>query len=93
MTGKRRTVDLDAARVARAEETGGTFDVVLGGKTFTLPAELPLEVATRFSVGDLRGACEALVGADHVEDFMATGLSDKDLETLVDQGYGLRSPE
>lgn len=93
MTGKRRTIDLDAARVARAEETGGTFDVVLGGETFELPAEMPLEVATRFSTGDLRGACEILVGPDQVEAFMSTGLSDKDLEALVEQGYGLTSPE
>lgn len=93
MTNQRRTIDLDAARLARAEKTGGAFDVSLGGETFELPAEMPLEVPARFTVGDLRGACELLVGPDRVEAFMSTGLSAEDIEALVEQGYGLATPE
>lgn len=89
----RRVVDLDAARAARAETNGGPLEVVLGGQTFELPAEMPLEVPVLFSAGDLRGGIALLVGDDRVDAFLATGLSDADVEELVRTGYGLALPE
>lgn len=38
-------IDLDAARAARRESKGEASSIVLGGKEYVLPVELPFEVA------------------------------------------------
>lgn len=47
-----RVLDLDAARAARAEAQQDKPVITFGGKEFTLPAELPWEVAEAAASGD-----------------------------------------
>lgn len=57
-----RRIDLDAARRARAEQRGDPPVIILAGKEWTLPAELPADVVTSFGMV-VRGDVAALEDA------------------------------
>lgn len=92
-----RTIDLDAARAARAElDTSPAPVIRLGGKDWQLPKELPADFAMLAAMGDLVGAMKALIGDEAFPEFWAIGLSMDDLETIADQAhvlYGLEPGE
>mgnify|MGYP007071595981 FL=1 len=85
-----RTIDLDAARAARAEVDTSPAPVIrLGGKDWQLPKELPADFAMLAAMGDLVGAMKALIGDEAFPEFWAIGLSMNDLETIADQAHVL----
>lgn len=104
----RKTIDLDAARRARAEARGDQIvEVQLGGKKYRLPDELPAETVHAFGAliqGDYSGlgtGMEALFGDKWDElhtDARAAGqpLSLEDETFLLEQAfelYGMPLPE
>lgn len=96
-----RRIDLDAARRARAEERGDPPVVVVGGKEYPLPAEMPADVVTAFGMvarGDvaaLNGALLELFGEENLAAIKATGLSWDDEKFLFESAveeYGFDLP-
>ena len=90
-----RTINLDAARAARAEASREPVTLTLDGKDITLPIELPADFALKASEGDLRGAVVALLG-DDADWFFGLRPSMDDLNALVEgagQAYGMREGE
>jgi hypothetical protein len=100
------TIDLDAARAARAEKSGVARTFKLGGKTYALPAELPMEAILTVAEGLLdsmpnaekvsavRLALQAILGEHYDE--VRTLLSAQDagvLLTGVLELYGTSLPE
>lgn len=87
-------VDLDAARLARAEQNGDRPVVVLGGREFTLPPSPPAAVLVgigRLQQGRLEGLEEAL-GALFGEDLpavLAAGLAMEDFGAIFESLYGI----
>jgi len=81
-----RVIDLDAARVARAEAAGSPATLKFGGKEYTLPAEVPVLAALAYERGDVETAIRALLG-DAADDFFASA-SLQDVEAFS-EGYGL----
>lgn len=84
------TIDLDAAKAARAEARGDAVaDVVFGGERFALPAEIPasiLDGVAAAGTGDIAGirrAIDALLGPDEGARFYALGPSLDDLLALL----------
>lgn len=94
-----RVWDLDAQRKARAEareQEPASF--VLGGETFTIPAELPVDFGTCLMEGDLRGAVVALLGGEQAERFFQLDPSPsvQDFEAIAEMAsevYGLAAGE
>lgn len=87
---KGRVVNLDEYRVAAGEDV--LPQVVLGGKTYTLPAELPLLIVVSIRDGDLEGAVRGLFGKS-TKAVLDAGLSVKDLDRIAKDAYGLTSGE
>lgn len=100
------TVDLDKARAARREVRGEPPKVILGGHTYYLPIELPLEVAfcleeieSARGTGAVGKAIMKIVGivlGDQMEAFVANDLSMDDLEAFFEgvlAKYGLTPGE
>lgn len=79
-----RVVDLDAARVARAEVQGEPPVVVLGGERFTLPHEMPFTVMEALIARDREGFMRPLLG-DSYDRFWALGLSAEDRDEFIEQ--------
>lgn len=103
-------MDLDRLRTERAakREAEGkptSIEVILGGRTFTLPPEMPAEAAMLASTvaeDDIAAAGTATLGAmklllgDQYEDFMALSPSLEDLDALftgMTEAYGLTMGE
>lgn len=95
-----RTIDLDAARAARAEKLGPAPTVVVGGESFDLPRELPADVVTAYGLaarGDVTGifdALEQLFGATAWAK-IKVGLSWDDAAFLLEEStklYGFTLP-
>lgn len=76
------TIDLDAARAARAETEDGAHDVVLGGQHFALPAELPFAVGNLWAENKTKEGLDMLLG-DDAEAFWALRPSVADVTALV----------
>ena len=97
----RRVIDLDAARIARAETRGEPIVVRLGGKDFELPPELPADVVTSFGMvmrGDVAALGEALAAlfGDELPSIKAARLSWEDEKLLLESTlelYGFDLPE
>lgn len=91
-----RIYDLDQARVARAEKRGKPAVIRLGGVDFTLPMEMPFDVAEIAAEdGSPRAILTALLG-DAAEEFFALRLSVDDMEESVAAAlevYGLTAGE
>lgn len=88
-------VDLDAARAIRREANKQPPKVVLGGQTFLLPIELPLEASlllADMSEADEGQAAKAIMSmveillGDQAEAFLANKLSGDDLKAFL---YGV----
>jgi hypothetical protein len=90
VTGKRRTIDLDAV-LGEAE----VVEVKLRGETFELPATMPMLVPAKLTTGDVVGAVSALVGPDRADAFLARiGLNldapeQSEFGVLMREVYGL----
>ena len=86
-----RTINLDAARAARAEAHAEPVTVIFDANEYKLPAELPIEAATK--ANDPMAFLEVLLGDRHVE-FMASRPSMQDVLTLAEgiaKAYGFES--
>lgn len=86
-------IDLDAARAARAETREPKW-VLLGGKKWDLPAEMPWDYVELVDGGDVKGALRLLL-ADQFDGFWAQGLSADDLKEATRQiprMYGFGGP-
>lgn len=86
-------LDLDAARAARAEAHGEAPTVVLGGETFTLPAELPMQYVWTLVEGEDIDALKVLFDGQ-LDRFLAAGPTREDILALiagVPKLYGLAS--
>lgn len=67
------TVDLDAARAARAEARGESTTVVVGGREYELSPELPVEFAEHMRFDRIKDALGTLLAdPDDLEAFWAT---------------------
>lgn len=85
-----RVVNLDEYRVAVEEDSKPK--VILGGKTFELPAELPLSISVALRNGDIEGAVRGLFGTS-AKKALEAGLTGKDLDRIAKDAYGLSSGE
>lgn len=84
-----RSIDLDAARIARAEATGEAPTVRFGGRDWVLPAELPWALAEASASGnpqDAMLAVKSLLGEQWVE-FVGLNPTMSDIQVLV-EGIG-----
>jgi len=82
-----RLVDLDEARLARAETQGKAPEVKLGGKVYLLPNELSwniVEAASSNNTVEIVNAVKDLFG-DQWEDFKSNNLSVADLLVLIEK--------
>jgi hypothetical protein len=89
------SLDLDAARAARAETRGDPPTVVLAGETFTLPPEMPMRYMWTLLDGDDMAALKVLFDGQ-LDRFLACDLTREDLLALLDgvpHLYGLRPGE
>lgn len=92
---KRRVIDLDKLRAARAEGVRQPVSLKIGGETFQLPAEIPLDYSLRLAEGDVRGALEALLNSK-CEAFFEMAPSVQDVNELIDgieSAYGVTEGE
>lgn len=90
-----RSINLDAARAARAEAAGEPVTLTFDSKDITLPVELPADFALCAAEGDLRAAVVALLG-DEAEWFFARRPSMDDVSALVKgahEVYGVNEGE
>lgn len=71
-------IDLDAARAARREAAGEAPVIIFGGERFTLPVEMPFEVAEHFSAA---GTVSPDAGAEAAAPIIAA------LKVLLDDQY------
>ncbi len=78
-------LDLDARR---AEANLEDHKLTLGGKVYSLPAEMPLLFADRLAKGDLEDAILLLFG-DEEGGEVASLLTDKDLAAIAEDLYGM----
>lgn len=76
-------IDLDQAKLARAEARGDTRnEVVFGGRSFKLPPELPYDFAEFVSEGKYREGLAVLMDGDSQE-FFETKPTLEDLEEFT----------
>lgn len=92
-SGDDDTIDLDAARAARIEQRAaagkGNPKVKLGGQVFEFRAELPIVAAELALDGKITEALALLlVDPGQADAFMAAGLSQYDVELLMDRLFG-----
>lgn len=99
--GERRVIDVDAARQARLETLGPPAVVLVGGREFELPTELPSEVLYAFGAlqqsdfSGLERAMRALFGDDY-DAVMALTPAWADQEFLIAstfEAFGFSLPE
>lgn len=91
-----RSIDLDAARAARAEIADEPVRLTFDGKTIELPVEMPADFALLLADGDFRGATTALLGDDNTGWFFDLRPSLDDLKALTKgagEVYGLTAGE
>ena len=83
-------LDLDARRAARAEKSGPK-QVRIGGRVWTFKAELPMQVATDATSGNMKAVFERLlVDGDEAEEFLDTvDPSQDDFAELVSSVYNI----
>lgn len=90
-----RSLDLDAARAARAEARGEPPTVTIGGETFTLPPELPMRYVWTLADGeDDRDALKLLFDGQWDRFVKLVEPTREDILALVaavPKLYGLRS--
>lgn len=90
------TIDLDAARAARAAESenkGKPHELKLGGQSFSIPPEMPFKAAEAIGRGNIDQFFELLLNGQH-EEFAEQDLSLDDLVELTDSlmdVYGMES--
>lgn len=92
MTDKPRTIDLDAARKARAEAAGDAPTLIFGGRTIALPNELPALFLDHIAAERLTEALRTILAAEDLEHIFAQNLSVEDLVALsegIADVYGL----
>jgi hypothetical protein len=84
---EKRIVDLDEARLARAELQAKAPEVKLGGKVYLLPNELSWSIVEAASSNDTLKIVEAVkdLFGDQWDDFKSNNLSVADLLVLIEQ--------
>ena len=84
---EKRIVDLDEARLARAELQEKAPEVKLGGKVYLLPNELSWSIVEAASSNDTVKIVEAVkdLFGDQWDDFKSNNLSVADLLVLIEQ--------
>lgn len=97
--GKGKPFDLNAARRSRAEVDGPPHSVMLGHRTYQLPAVPPASVliglgllAAR-NLSGLRDVIAGLFGEANVADVLATGFDLNDLAALFEELYAMNVGE
>ncbi len=90
-----RVIDLDAARIARAEVEREAVSLRFAGRDWVLPSELPWAFVEASS-GDTKDVMRALATllGDAWDEFVSSGPSISDVTTLVEaipSLYGLDS--
>lgn len=83
------TLDLDAARAARAEAKQENHVVVFGGEKFELPPEPPWEMVELPAMGDAPGGVRALLGDEQYIAFKRHRPSVPDMVALLEGAVGL----
>jgi len=83
------TLDLDARR---EEAGGGPKKVKLGGVTYDLPAEFPLQAGEHLANAEMTAAVGLLFGEENARTVM-TLLSSKDLDAIAEELYDLGAGE
>lgn len=91
------TIDLDAARAARAELDEQGPEIVFKGQRFPLPAEMPFSVAELWYKGDTKAGLNLLL-AERAEAFWELEPTVQDAQALIrgvsqEYGFGGGSPE
>jgi hypothetical protein len=86
---EKKVVNLDERMAARREALGEAPEVIVGGKTYTLPPEIPLGLAIFGQSNDLGGILEVMFGADSVKAVLAAGITEKELLTIFAECYGV----
>jgi hypothetical protein len=82
-------IDLDARRAARLERSGPK-QVRFGGKTWLFKSELPMQVVSDFTAGDIQGAfARILADPGDAEGFLRNDLSQDDFRELMELVYQL----
>jgi len=79
-----KDLDLDALRVARAEQNGTEKAFKLGGERFALPAELPYDTAVTMAGGDMMAALEELLDEDRIASFHAQRPTVNDMFAIAE---------
>lgn len=85
-----RSVNLDEAKLAAAE--GDTPEATIGGKTYQLPVELPIDVVIDIKNEDVAAVLRTLFG-DHADEVRKAGFSVQDLDRVARGAYGLSQGE
>jgi hypothetical protein len=81
-----RIIDLDAARVARAEAQKEAPIIKIENKEFKLPIELPwiiVEAASTEKTNEIIGAIKTLLG-EQWEEFAKLNISVGDMQVLIE---------
>ena len=86
---EKKVVNLDERMAARREALGEAPEVIVGGKTYTLPPEIPLGLAVFGQANDLEGILQTMFGADAVKPILAAGITEKELLTVFAEVYGV----
>ena len=91
---KGRVTNLDEYHVAvdEAVDEAERPQILVGGKTFYMPAELPLSLAKCLREGDFEGAASGLFGA-FADEAIKAGLRYKDFDRIAEDSYGLKAGE
>jgi hypothetical protein len=87
------TLDLAAARAARAEAQQAKRTLIVDGETFTLPPAVPLETVDQMSQGELVGGILSLFGEEQGRLFLKVARPDtNDFEDIMRELYGYEAP-
>jgi hypothetical protein len=95
MAGEEYVFDLDVLRAQRAEARKGPRRFRLGGKSWTLPDELPLALGIKVMSGDTWGSLVDLLGDQWDEFYELTKPTLDDALALVERlapAYGFADP-
>lgn len=86
-------IDLDARRAARLETTGPK-SVRFGGKVWQFKSEMPMQVVSDFTAGNVEAAFGRLLvdGGEAAAFLAAADLTQTDFAELMKAVYGLELP-
>lgn len=77
------TCDLDEMRAARAEKAGPPPTVIVGGKEWELPRQIPVTAIEAMSLGKFVTVLRLLFGDDAMEDDAIRSFDMDDLQDIL----------